>query len=140
MRWSWLPEVVTCYVSVLALLEMPFDCGYEFILTCDLSDASILKGHNEQDKDGFACFIKAIQGTVWSSAIMANSKQRELKASYTETTTSVVDNKKEHNQEGNALGQDDDQSNQCNTYEPPNFSQSGPLEASIGAELEADKA
>jgi len=64
---------------------------------------------------------------------MANSKQR---------IKSIVcwDDKKEHNGEGNASGQDDNQSDQCNTYEPPNFSQSGPLVASIGAELEVDKA
>jgi len=67
-RWSWLPGVATCYVSVLALLEMPFDqqpglqkklkrnipnvfCGALTVdmnsfplVICDLSDAGVLKG------------------------------------------------------------------------------------------------
>jgi hypothetical protein len=45
------------------------DRGYEYV-EVDLSAEGQRTGHDERDKEGFARIIEAIQGTVWSSAVM----------------------------------------------------------------------
>eukprot|EP00980_Cylindrotheca_fusiformis_P007781 scaffold1663_cov210-Cylindrotheca_fusiformis.AAC.3 len=70
------------------------DHGYEYI-EVDLSQTKV--GHNERDKEGFARVVEAIQGTVWSSAIMSNSKTTELKDTYQQDTTTVLQKHKEEN-------------------------------------------
>jgi hypothetical protein len=89
------------------------DRGYEYIPACDLSDEGVSRGHGERDKEGFARLVEAIQGTVWSSAVMATSTQKTLKAAYQETVAAVEksDQKNESND-----GNDEDRMNQ---YEPP---------------------
>jgi len=61
------------------------DHGYEFVEAVDLSPEGTTKGHDAREKDGFARVIEAIQGTVWSSAVMHNRKKQQLKQSYQET-------------------------------------------------------
>jgi hypothetical protein len=57
------------------------DNGYEYI-EANISKEGQLIGHDDRDKDGFARIIEAIQGTVWSSAIMSASKTKKLTDSY----------------------------------------------------------
>lgn len=54
------------------------DRGYEYIPSCDLSDEGVSRGHDERDKDGFARLVEAIQGTVWSSAVMVGRGSNAL--------------------------------------------------------------
>jgi hypothetical protein len=53
------------------------DRGYEYIPSCDLSEEGVSRGHEDRDKEGFARLVEAIQGTVWSSAVMASKKNRK---------------------------------------------------------------
>ena len=64
------------------------DHGYEYV-EADLSQEGQGKGHDERDKEGFARIVEAIQGTVWSSAVMSKTKQQELKAEYKADTATV---------------------------------------------------
>jgi hypothetical protein len=59
------------------------DRGYEYC-EVDLSKEGQERGHEERDKEGFARLIEAIQGTVWSSAIMQPRVKEELKDEYDE--------------------------------------------------------
>jgi hypothetical protein len=80
------------------------DRGYEYV-ECDLSREGQAKGHDDRDKDGFARIVEAIQGTVWSSAVMSKSKTKELKESYQEDIAAMEKQKEEEEEE--------------NLYEPP---------------------
>jgi site-specific DNA-adenine methylase len=81
------------------------DNGYEYI-EANISKEGQLIGHNDRDKDGFARIIEAIQGTVWSSAIMSASKTKKLTDSYADSKSMIQpNNKKEDTEE--------------NLYEPP---------------------
>ena len=60
------------------------DRGYEYV-EVDLSPTGQLAGHDDRDKEGFARVIEAIQGTVWSSAIMKN-RESVVVESIPETT------------------------------------------------------
>lgn len=71
------------------------DHGYEYI-EADLSKEGQSKGHDDRDKDGFARIVEAIQGTVWSSAIMSQSKTTELKDTYKEDTTTLQEEEEEN--------------------------------------------
>jgi hypothetical protein len=84
------------------------DRGYEYV-EADLSKEGQSKGHEHRDKDGFARIVEAIQGTVWSSAIMSKSKSTELKDTYKEDTSVVL---KEEDEEENP-------------YQPPDPSKFG---------------
>eukprot|EP00934_Nitzschia_sp_Nitz4_P000103 Nitzschia sp. Nitz4//scaffold102_size76354//54677//55708//NITZ4_005638-RA/size76354-processed-gene-0.25-mRNA-1//1//CDS//3329532267//103//frame0 len=64
------------------------DRGYEYV-EADLSKEGLAKGHEERDKEGFARIVEAIQGTVWSSAIMAKAKTKELQTSYEEANAQL---------------------------------------------------
>jgi hypothetical protein len=105
------------------------DRGYEYV-EADLSEEGQSKGHDQRDKDGFARIVEAIQGTVWSSAIMSKSKSTELKDTYKEDT-SVVELKKEDEEE--------------NPYQPPDPSKFGvnafseESKAEIGLSVEPGK-
>ncbi|GAX23683.1 hypothetical protein FisN_12Hh258 [Fistulifera solaris] len=90
------------------------DRGYEYIPACDLSDEGVSRGHGERDKEGFARLVEAIQGTVWSSAVMATSTQHKLKSAYQETLAAVeqLDQKIENNN-------DDIDEDRMNQYVPP---------------------
>jgi hypothetical protein len=77
------------------------DRGYEYI-EADLSQEGQAKGHDQRDKDGFARIVEAIQGTVWSSAVVGSATSSTLKANYVsdkaameEVTVSVLDPKEE---------------------------------------------
>lgn len=87
------------------------DRGYEYV-EADLSQEGQAKWHNQRDKDGFARIVEAIQGTVWSSAVVGSSRSNELETSYVhdkaameETTVSVLEEKEETEE---------------NQYQPPN--------------------
>lgn len=98
------------------------DRGYEYIHSCDLSDEGVERGHGDRDKEGFARLVEAIQGTVWSSAVMATTTQQTLKSSYGETVLAVVETSDENNEN------DDDRMNQ---YVPPDPTM---LQVTIGKE------
>lgn len=91
------------------------DHGYEYI-EADLSQDGQAKGHDQRDKDGFARIVEAIQGTVWSSALVSAAKSKELRGSYDhgdkhvmeDTTTSAREEKEGGNNE--------------NPYQPPDSS------------------
>lgn len=102
------------------------DRGYEYIPACDLSDEGVRRGHGERDKEGFARLVEAIQGTVWSSAVMATSTQRKLKSAYQETIAAV-----EQSDENNE--NDDDRVNQ---YVPPDPTM---LQTSMSKEADAER-
>jgi hypothetical protein len=77
------------------------DRGYEYI-EADLSQEGQAKGHDQRDKDGFARIVEAIQGTVWSSAVVGSATSSTLKANYVsdkaameEVTVSVLEEKEE---------------------------------------------
>ena len=57
------------------------DRGYEYV-ECDLSPEALLQGHDQRDKEGFARIVEALEGTMWSSAVM--KKRDQLKKSYQE--------------------------------------------------------
>lgn len=97
------------------------DRGYEYV-ECDLID--LTKGHDERDKEGFARIVEALQGTVWSSAIMEPKKKMELKRSYDQDKPDIV-----------YVGAD-----QQNEYEPPDPSKLFPIgEASLALTTREDK-
>lgn len=99
------------------------DRGYEYISSCDLSEEGVQRGHGERDKEGFARLVEAIQGTVWSSAVMEKSTKKNLKSSYEETLAAV----EKANQSNDDNHQDDDELR--NQYVPPDPSM---LQTSIG--------
>eukprot|EP00545_Synedropsis_sp_CCMP1620_P007399 CAMPEP_0119005328 /NCGR_PEP_ID=MMETSP1176-20130426/1648_1 /TAXON_ID=265551 /ORGANISM="Synedropsis recta cf, Strain CCMP1620" /LENGTH=407 /DNA_ID=CAMNT_0006957117 /DNA_START=66 /DNA_END=1289 /DNA_ORIENTATION=- len=102
------------------------DRGYEYV-EVDLSAAGQAAGHDERDKEGFARVMEAIQGTVWSSAVMKpkNTKTAMVPApapmvpttspmvpttTTTATATATAINEPASN----------NNNNNNNTYEPPN--------------------
>jgi hypothetical protein len=86
------------------------DNGYEYI-EADLSKDGQMKGHDERDKDGFARIVEAIEGTVWSSAVMSKSKTQELKNTY-------VDDKNAVEKETPPVGEEEEEEEE-NPYQPP---------------------
>ena len=64
------------------------DHGYEYV-EADLSQEGQLKGHDDRDKDGFARIVEAIQGTVWSGAVMKERQASKLQASYQEDANAI---------------------------------------------------
>ena len=86
------------------------DRGYEYV-EVDLSQEGQAKGHDEREKEGFARVIEALEGTVWSSAVMSKSKTQELKESYQEEAEKVQDTQEEEE----------------NPYEPPDPSKFAPV-------------
>jgi hypothetical protein len=84
------------------------DNGYEYI-EADLSKDGQMKGHDERDKDGFARIVEAIEGTVWSSAVMSKSKTQELKNTY-------VDDKNAVEKVTPPVGEEEEEEN---PYQPP---------------------
>lgn len=78
------------------------DRGYEYV-EADLSQEGQAKGHEDRDKDGFARIVEAVQGTVWSSAVMSKAKTQHLKETYQEDTAAIQDKEEEEE----------------NPYEPP---------------------
>jgi hypothetical protein len=85
------------------------DRGYEYV-EADLSQEGQAKGHGERDKEGFARIVEAIQGTVWSSAVMLQSKTKQLKDSYQEDKSKAMDQEEKEEE---------------NPYEPPDPSKFG---------------
>lgn len=61
------------------------DHGYEYV-EADLSDEGVSRGHEERDKEGFARIIEAIEGTVWSTAVMKSRQSRKIVNAYQEET------------------------------------------------------
>jgi hypothetical protein len=49
------------------------DRGYEYV-EVDLSEHGQAQGHDDRDKDGFARVMEAMAGTVWTSAVMKQSR------------------------------------------------------------------
>lgn len=64
------------------------DHGYEYV-EADLSQEGQSKGHDDRDKDGFARIVEAIQGTVWSGAVMKERQATKLQASYDEDADAI---------------------------------------------------
>ena len=95
------------------------DNGYEYI-EADLSQEGQSKGHSDRDKDGFARIVEAIQGTVWSSAVMSKNKKQELKQTYQQDAAEIKGATKTSNEEEN---QPDEETE--NPYEPPDPSKLG---------------
>ncbi|KAI2507297.1 Alpha and gamma adaptin binding protein p34 [Fragilaria crotonensis] len=90
------------------------DRGYEYV-EVDLSQTGQLTGHDDRDKEGFARVIEAIQGTVWSSAVM---KPREpviesQQSSATTTTTAATTTTMEPTENPTPVEKE------VNGYEPP---------------------
>jgi hypothetical protein len=79
------------------------DHGYEYI-EADLSQEGQLTGHDLRDKDGFARIVEAIQGTIWSSAVMGQSKTTQLKEEYQEDKSALKEEEGEEEE---------------NPYQPP---------------------
>lgn len=100
------------------------DRGYEYV-EADLSKDGQEKGHDERDKEAFARIVEAIQGTVWSSAIMSKSKTKELKNSYQEETAALDKDEKEEPE---------------NPYEPPDASKFPPMDTTTSAAITDDTA
>ena len=91
------------------------DHGYEYV-EADLSQDGQGKGHNDRDKDGFARIVEAIQGTVWSSAVMSKGKTTQLKDSYKEDSVALENNE-------NKQGEKEEEEE--NPYIPPDPSKFG---------------
>jgi hypothetical protein len=72
------------------------DRGYEYV-EADLSQEGQALGHKDRDKDGFARIVEAVQGTVWSSAVMCKAKTQQLKETYQEDTAAIQDKEEEEN-------------------------------------------
>jgi hypothetical protein len=49
------------------------DRGYEYV-EVDLSEHGQSQGHDDRDKDGFARVMEAMAGTVWTSAVLKQSR------------------------------------------------------------------
>jgi hypothetical protein len=64
------------------------DHGYEYV-EADLSQEGQQRGHEDRDKDGFARVVEAIQGTMWSSAVVGQTTTQQLKQSYASDKASV---------------------------------------------------
>ena len=82
------------------------DRGYEYV-EADLSPEGQSKGHEDRDKEGYARIIEAIQGTVWSSAVMSKSKTKTLKESYKEESSALESKEKKQEEK------------EENPYQPP---------------------
>ncbi|KAL3923821.1 MAG: hypothetical protein SGILL_001425 [Bacillariaceae sp.] len=70
------------------------DHGYEYV-EADLSQEGQQKGHEDRDKDGFARVVEAIQGTVWSSAVVGSTLKQELKETYATDKEAMKEEKEE---------------------------------------------
>jgi hypothetical protein len=92
------------------------DNEYEYV-EADISQEGQLQGHDLRDKDGFARVVEAIQGTVWSSAVMSESKTKELKETYTDDKSAIQKEVK--------IPEDDEEKN---PYQPPDPSLFRPIE------------
>lgn len=57
------------------------DHGYEYV-EADLSADGVSRGHEERDKEGFARIIEAMEGTVWSSAVMKTKRGQQVVQTY----------------------------------------------------------
>jgi len=68
------------------------DREYEY-LEANLSLQGQQQGHDERDKDGFARVVEAMQGTVWSSAVMEKKKHEEMKKKYEQVMRELTDDK-----------------------------------------------
>ena len=64
------------------------DHGYEYV-EADLSEGGQTKGHSDRDKDGFARIVEAMQGTVWSGAVMKERQATKLQASYDQDANEI---------------------------------------------------
>lgn len=65
------------------------DRGYEYI-EVDITEVGLRAGFDDREKDGFARVVEAMNGTVWSSAVMGKSK-----ASIAQTLLNNCDNEKQ---------------------------------------------
>ena len=92
------------------------DHGYEYV-EADLSQDGQGKGHDDRDKDGFARIVEAIQGTVWSSAVMSKGKTTQLKDSYKEDALTLENNENKQDEE--------EEEEEENPYMPPDPSKFG---------------
>jgi hypothetical protein len=107
------------------------DHGYEYV-EADLSEDGQSKGHQDRDKEGFARIIEAIQGTVWSSAVMATAKTKELKASYNQESVALNGEEEEKSKEDKVVEEE-------NPYEPPDPKKLGPWKTVEDAKESEDK-
>jgi Alpha and gamma adaptin binding protein p34 len=98
------------------------DRGYEYV-EADLSTEGQLRGTDVRDKDGFARIVEAIEGTMWSSAVMAKTKTKELKARYENDRSSILqstsDREKEATVDSDGPARTGDVNQEENLYQPP---------------------
>jgi hypothetical protein len=87
------------------------DHGYEYV-EADLSDDGQRRGHDDRDKEGFARIIEAIEGTVWSSAVMKQAQTKQLKDSYADDKAALKIDETQQQEESN-------KNDANNTYVPP---------------------
>lgn len=94
------------------------DHGYEYV-EANLSQEAQTKGHNVRDKEGFARIVEAIQGTMWSSAVMSKNKGKELQ----ELRQDAADTMKRPTTTStdNPDLQDTSRNQEENAYLPPNI-------------------
>jgi hypothetical protein len=77
------------------------DREYEYV-EANLSQEGQKQGHEDRDKEGFSRIVEAIQGTVWSSAVMDKTKHDAMKMEYEQhigrdmITTTTVTNSRTH--------------------------------------------
>jgi hypothetical protein len=101
------------------------DNGYEYV-EADLSKEGQTKGHSDRDKDGFARVVEAIQGTVWSSAVMSNSKKTELQTSHQASAALVGGVKSDSTATASTHEGLEQDLEEENPYQPPDPSIFGP--------------
>lgn len=65
------------------------DREYEYV-EANLSLEGQEQGHEERDKDGFARVVEALQGTVWSSAVMDQKKHADMKNAFEQVERNVM--------------------------------------------------
>ena len=97
------------------------DRGYEYV-EADLSADGLLKGHGDRDKEGFARIVEAIQGTVWSSAIMmkmsSSTTPHHTLGSQQQQQYHHQDDQREE-KTASIMGEEEEQEEKENPYEPP---------------------
>ncbi|KAG7344742.1 alpha and gamma adaptin binding protein p34 [Nitzschia inconspicua] len=96
------------------------DRGYEYV-PADLSIEAQQKGHDQRDKDGFARIVEAVQGTVWSSAVMKKKKNNNNNNENSIQQKRLEQAKRELIQETkqNKDNENDTVNENKNVYEPP---------------------
>ena len=65
------------------------DREYEYV-EANLSQEGQQQGHDDRDKEGFARIVEAMQGTVWSSAVMDKKKHDAMKMEFAQVVRDLA--------------------------------------------------